>query len=202
MFHRSWFRPVLGLLLAGLLAAPALTRAGEKASPDVKQLQQQLKALQDEVKALRDRVQALEKKSPSFPGRTGFPVPGGGFPFPGGKQPVKATVKSFDKDKATVILMVAADSGIKAGQHMMAMKLTGGRPQMLGMLEVKDVSGKEVTASVAKKGPFPLPGGGGGTFEADQEVSLMIFPASFPGGPGGRPPAFPPFKKDKEKDKE
>jgi outer membrane murein-binding lipoprotein Lpp len=191
MVDRNSLRLAVAVVLAGLVVAPGVVRAGEKgdnASPEVKQLQKQLQDLQDEVKALRERVNALESKK-------GFPFPPGGGPggfpgFPGGKA-TKGTVKSFDKDKGTLVLTVAADSGIKVGQNLMAMKtVKPGRP--LGMLEVKEVSGKEVTCLVKK---FPFGGQGTtGTFEANEEVNLM----PFPGFPGGRPPIFPPPGKQKE----
>jgi len=194
MFARSWFRLALGLLLGGLLAVPGLTRAGDKASPDAKQLQQQIKELQDQVKALQERVQALEKgQGGFFPGRPGFKGPGGAG-FPAGKQFIKATVKSFDKGKETAVFTVPADSGIKVGQSLMVMR-AGRTPYPLGMVEVKEVSGKEVTAHL-KKGPFPLPPQAG-TFAVNDEVNRMVFS----GFAGGRPP-FPPFKKDKEKEKD
>jgi hypothetical protein len=184
MSQRCWFRLAFGFYLGCLLAAPALAQAddeqGDKSSPEVRKLQKQLQELHDEVKALRERVKALEA-------RKGFPFPpGGGFPgpgFPGGKQ-LKGTVKSFDKDKGMMVLTVGVDSGIKAGQTLMVMK-TAKAPQPPTMLEVKSVSGKEVTGQVRKL-PFPGPAPTG-TFEADEEVNVMPVP-SFP----GRFP--PPFK--------
>jgi hypothetical protein len=115
------------------------------------------------------------------------PVGPGPIGFPAGKG-TKATVKSFDKDKQTVVITVAADSGLKAGQTYMAMK-PGTPPKMYGMIKVKEASGKEATCEVMK---LPIPGAPAGVLEANLEINLMALPPGFkiPGGP------LPPPKKD------
>jgi hypothetical protein len=110
--------------------------------------------------------------------------------FPGFGKGAKATVKSVDKDKETVVLTVAGDSGIKVGQTYMAVKM-GAKPQPLGLVKVKELSGKELTGQVMK---FKVPGApDSGMLEANQEIILMPLPPGFP--VGGKGP-FPPPKKD------